>query len=487
MNFDFQEFWSIARNRYIVIGIIVVIIGMVAFVLTRPQPQAIIVQQPVTLTWWTAFEGRDTYDTIINDFKRIPGNDKITINVVKKDYGDGSQYYRQLLEDIAKNAGPDMFSIRNDDLPAYQQFMAPIQIFQGAELTQYKNDFVDLAVSDTIYRDEVYAITTYVENLQLYYNKNILAQAGISTPPKTWTELDRQLPLLNKRNPRNLNFSQSAISLGTGGLIGGNININRMEDILPMLIFQNGGQIYDPQTDSVQLGGSRNASDVNLGQSTNNNFDVGIDRDAPALKALTFFNSFADPNELNNRYSWNSESSNNIDAFVEGRLAYMIHYSYMKDIIDSRSQRLDYDVTELPQVDPNIKRTYGFFFMDGINRDLQTSTDPVKQNKYAAAQRFLYYLSQPAAQRAYAAKTRQPSAHRTVIAEQGQGDNFIRTFSRGSLYSRNYYKPKVDETEKIWRDMMFRIQFEAQPPDRSLAQAIREYNRLVAGGAKTRG
>jgi ABC-type glycerol-3-phosphate transport system substrate-binding protein len=479
------EFLLIRRNQYIVGGIIFVLLFGLVLALTNrgPAKQLAVVSEPVTLTWWKPFYGSDVYSEVINDFKKLPGNEQITINIVKKEYN--GEYYKNLIGDIARKAGPDIFTLRNDDLPAYKEYMTPISTISNASLAKYKQDFTDLAVRDTIDRDKVYAITTYIENLQLYYNKTILDQNSIPLPPKTWSELDLQLSKLNKRNVNSLNFDQSAISLGTGGRgLDGEPNINRLEDIIPMLLFQNGGQMYDYQSNQPVFGRNKNEKDVALGISTASSFklDDKTKETNPTYRSLKFYTDFASDGQ--SRYSWNTTSNNNIDAFVNGKLAYMLHYSYEADEIKQRNDRIQFDVAPLPQLDNGVKKTYGFFFMDGMNRELEF--DVKQKNKKTAAERFLTYLATKDAQIKFVAKTRLPGSRKDVIAEQVNSDDRIRIFAEGALYADNYYKPDVIATEKLWVDLVERVQYKNQPLSDSITQAVREYNALVQQGQKTR-
>lgn len=458
------------------------LITIVALALNRPAPKQTvdINNQKVTLVWWKPFYGSEVYGDIIKDFKAIPGNNNIDIQLVDKEYND--DYYKSLISDIARGAGPDIFTIRNDDLPAYKEFMTPLNIFSGDLLAKYKSDFVDLAVKDTIDKDKVYAITSYVENLQLYFNKNLLSQNGIALPARTWKEVEKHVPLLNKRNPNTQNFDISAISLGTGGRgLEGSPNINRHEDIIPMLLFQSGGQLYDSQSNKVVFGSSPNTIDQETGVSTTTGFGE-LDEESQAFRAVEFYTDFADL--TSSRYSWNTASPQNIDAFSEGKLAYMIHFSYMKDILQERNSRLPFDVAPLPQLDPEIKKTYGFFFMDGMNRKLET--DSSQALKKSAAEKFLYYLSLPESQRQFVANTKLPASRKDIVEEQLKSSDQIRVFADGSLYADNYYKPDVVKTEQIWTDMIERVQYEGQPLKESIEVAIQEYQLIVQKGPKLR-
>jgi multiple sugar transport system substrate-binding protein len=474
------EFLLIRRNQ-ILIGIVLVILVLTTIAVSQPKPKPKAVKkEPVTLSWWKPFYGKDVYDKIIDDFKKIPGNENISIDVISKKYDD--TYYSSLLSDMARNTGPDIFSIRNDDLPAYEEFLTPLTNITGSELNEYKQNFVDLVVKETIDLDKVYAVTSYVDNLQLYYNKNMLAQSGIALPPSTWADLDRQLPLLNKRSLNSSQFTQSAISLGVGGRAAeGSSNINRHEDILPLLIFQNGGQVYDSQSKKITFGLSKNKQDLNLNLITGSNFklDENDKQQNPTYRAVKFYTDFAD--QSSSRYSWNTSLDYNTDAFVNGKLAYILHYSYFGDEIKQSNDRLPFSIAPLPQLDSSVKKTFGFYFMDGINRALESNS-----TKKAAAEKFLKFLTTKEAQQQFAEKTKLPGARKEVINQQLNSDDTIRMFAAGSLYADNYYKPDVVATEKLWSDMIQRIQYSGQPLSESLSQAISQYTTIVQKGPRLR-
>ena len=478
---------SILLNRKVQIGIgivliIVLIIGIVSLTSGKPKKNTtgVSTAAPVTLTWWKPFYGKDVYTKIIEDFKKIPGNEGVAIDLVSKNYDDS--YYSTLIGDIARNAGPDIFSLHNDDLPAYKEFMTPLTNITGGELAEYKQNFVDLVVKETIDRDKVYAVSSYVDNLQLYYNKNILAQNSIALPPATWSELDKQLPALNKRSLNSATFTQSAISLGVGGRgLEGLSNVNRHEDILPMLILQDGGQIYDTKSEKILFGLSKNQKDLDIKLITGTNFsiDESDKQSNPTYKAIKFYTDFA--NQSSSRYSWNTTSDNNTDAFINGKLAYILQYSYFGDEIKQRNERLPFDISPLPQLDLTVKKTYGSYFMDGMNRSLESA--PAKKE---AAEKFLKYLTTKDVQEQFAGITKLPASRKDVIKTQLAGDNQTRMFAAGALYADNYYKPDVVACEKLWSDMIERVQYSGQPLSESISQAINQYSALVQKGPKLR-
>ncbi len=497
MSEDFKEL--LRTRKFWIIAVTVVLILSIAayFFFQRPEP-TVVDNTPVELTFWSLYPNAGYADTI-NKFQSLPGNAQVKVQFVPVAYGDGQDYYKKLVTDLARGVGPDVFMLRNDDLPAYKEFMTPMKNIPGFSdsklLADYKTNFVNLAVKDTVVTDQIYGITNHIQNLQLYYNQNLLEQAGIASPPQTWKDLDGQLGLLNKRNSTRLNFTQSGISLGTGtnknnGDLVKDTNINRFQDILPALLFQNGGQLFDSQTKAVVFGSDKNQKDVSTNNATTTNFNnQPLDENLPALQALKFYLSFSDTSS--NRYSWNEDSDNNVDAFLQGKLAYIIHYSYLQDEINQRNSRLRYGVSELPQLDLANKKTYGSFFMTGLNRAMERDVEKNPKSfasikKLQKSREFLYYLTTPDAQLKFATQTNLPSARRDILSQQISGDEKLRIFARGALYADSYYKPSVSGSEKIWADLIYRIRFNNESPSNSLRKAITEYSLLVSKGPDLR-
>lgn len=489
-----KELFANKKLMIIIVVVVVTILAVVAYFVFRPQPKAVVTTNvKVDLVWWDASGNNKAYKEIVDNFKALPGNQSVNIQIVNVDYDNGETYYQKLITDLAKNKGPDIFTIRGDELPAWKDYLSPItNVFSLTDtqiLADYKTNFTDLAVKSTIDRDKIYAVASYGDNLELYYNKNILRQAQIPLPPATWNELNGQLSSLNKRNLSN-DFDQSAVSLGTGlkiknGDVNMDSNVTNFQEILPTLILQSGGQIYDTQNDKPLLGAEKNDQDLKTGNVTQSSFSDTN----PSLSALNFYLSFSDPNST--RYSWNNNSKNNIEAFLEGKLAYILNYTDFQKTIESRNSRLDYGVSEIPQLDQQNKKTYGKFFMQAINRQLEF---PIEKNpkdasavaKLQKAREFLYYLSTSTAQEKFINQTGLASVYKPIIQKQLKGDERLKIFAAGNLFAENYYKPDIQRSEKLWGNLLYRIQYENMSVQESLGKAIQEYSLSVSNGAKIR-
>ena len=458
--------------------IIAMIFGLMALFAKPPEPGVVVDNTPITLKWRKLFYGQNDLNEVINGFKTKYPN--ITIELETVGPQEYPTYYSRLIKDFSLNNPPDIFSINNSDLPAMSQYMSPIDYYKGNNLANYMDSFTALPVRETMQLNKVYAITQYVDNIQMYYNTDILTQSGIAIPAKSWDEVVRHAKLINKRNTVG-EFLQSVISLGTAN------NVTRVKEILPILVMQQGGTIYDWQTQSVGLGQTRKVdfSGSNLAQQKAGSFVFDPnDRDNPTLDAVRFYTEFANP--LSSFYSWNRQGENSEDAFINGKTAYILHYSYFNDIIKARNPNLRFGVASMPQSNDSNKKTFGNYFMDGMGRHLTQpngTKDPNITRKRAAAEAFMVYLASKDAQKAFNARTQTPPARKDLIEDiKNQNENaYIRIFADGSLYADNYYRPRVG-SDQIWVKMIEDMQTKSLAVNEAISDAVNEYQRLIGLG-----
>jgi ABC-type glycerol-3-phosphate transport system substrate-binding protein len=481
------------RNVIIAAIVVVLIIAVVVLVVLNQKPAATKTAPIiVNLNWWNADGGSKVYQNILDDFKKIPGYENVNIKITDISYDEN--YNRKLLMEFARETAPDIFTLKSDTIPAWREFIAPItnlNTISNTNLIQnYRNDFVDIVNNDTIYRDQIYGITNSVDSLQLYYNEDILNQAGIALKPTNWKEMDEQLRKLNKRQ-NNTTFTQSGIALGTGlnknnGDIVRDTNLPYFQDILSMLMFQGGELIFDENTQKSTFNNPKNPKDITANRVTSQNFDIQ-NKNKPALDAIRFFASFSDPRD-NTRFSWSIDSNNAEEAFLQGKVAYMIHYRYFGDKIKEQNSRIKFGVADLPQVDSTQKRNYGTFYANVINKNLETENinSPNDTNafyEYQVAKNFMYYLSLSSTQeKILNLKGGVPAARKDLIEKQKLGDKTLSLFSLSNLYAKSYYKPSQKATDQIWGRMLYRYNYENIPLEKAVEEAKQEYEALIQRG-----
>ncbi len=396
----------------------------------------------VVLQFWDPFESTENFQNLIDGYQQKHPN--VQIVYTKKDI---TTYGQDLLNALASGTGPDVFSINNSWLPQYQDKVAPatstILSFKA-----YKDSFVDAAVNDFTVNQKVYGVPLYVDSLGLYYNKDILGTAGIATPPKTWSELATDVQKL-RRADRTGYFTLSGVAAGT------NANINRAVDILYLMMLQKGAMPYTADgtqptfAESIQ----KNGNTLN-----------------PGLEGFNFYTSFANPSSIN--YNWNARSDYSIDAFANGRLAFLYSYSYAADILRQKNPNLNFDVAPVPQ--PNLDDP-------AVNFSNYWGEVVSKQSKNSSvAWDFLKFLSSKDSLDKYYAKHKQPSSRKDLIALQIQ-DPDIGVFANANLTSKSFYRPDQAKIDNIFGQTIDSVILGGVSTQQALSQAEAQAAAIVAG------
>ncbi|MDP9295878.1 MAG: extracellular solute-binding protein [Actinomycetota bacterium] len=152
---------------------------------------------PTTLTMWVHFSGRELNDlnAIVDQFhQQYPW---ITVKTV------GAKNEQETLQAINSGSPPDVMSTQGPDQVA--QFCSS---HAWIDLNPYlKADGIDLAkiappaaTKYTSYQGIQCALPLESDAYGLYYNKDMFAKAGITSPPKTLTELVADAKLLTQYN-----------------------------------------------------------------------------------------------------------------------------------------------------------------------------------------------------------------------------------------------------------------------------------------------
>ncbi len=340
---------------------------------------------------------------------------------------------------------PDIFSIHNDWLPAFVDKTNPATSEQWA-YTNFKNDFVDVVVKDFTKDQKVYGTALSVDSLALYYNKDLLGTVSIATPARTWEQLSIQTQLLKRQDSKGY-FTRSGIAIGT------NSNVNRAVDVLSLFMLQQGVQSYSSDgtrpvfADSAQKNGNYTT---------------------PGLQALRFYTSFANPVSPN--YNWNAKSDYSIDAFANGRAAYLFGYSYLRNTIINKAPNLNFDVAEVPQ--PNLddpKVNFANYWGYVVS----------KQSKFPDyAWDFLKQATSKDSLNKYYAQTKVPSSRRDLIEFQA-ADPDIGVFASSNLTAKSFYKPDQVRFDNLFGQMIDNIILKGFSEDDALQQAEAQAATLI--------
>jgi len=398
--------------------------------------------QRVVLNFWDPFESLQNLQPLITAYEQKYPN--VQVVYTQKDI---TTYPQDLINALASGSGPDIFAINNSWLPEYMDKItsAPAAAFT---YTDYKNAFVDVAVNDFTQNQKVYAAPLYVDSLGLYYNKDILGSVGIATPPKTWAELASDVQKIKRADGTGY-FTLSGLAAGT------NANVNRAVDILYLMMLQKGAVPYSADGTQPQFGQS-------VQQSGNSS--------TPGLDGLNFYTSFANPASPN--YNYNARSDYSIDAFANGRAAFLYSYSYTAATLKQKNPNLNFDVAAVPQPDLNNPSVnFANYWGEAVSKQSKSPN---------TAWNFLQFLTSKDSLDKYYAKDKQPSSRRDLIGLQIQ-DPDIGVFANANLTAKSFYKPDQAKIDNIFGQMIDDVILNGVKPEQALQQAMQKAQTLSVG------
>jgi len=412
----------------------------------------------VDLEIWGFNDDSDTFEDFINEYKRInPHVGDIKYRKLMVD-----TYRKELLDALAAGNGPDIFLIQNTWLPGFSDKLVPAPqtlITEGA----VKSEFVDVVANDFIdEQKDVYALPLTVGSLALFYNKDMLNAAGITTPPKTWNEfvdIAKKMTIVDESG----NIVRSGAAFGTAS------NVNRAVDILMMLMLQNDVAMTDDAKSSARFDQGTVLADGSVGSSGEN--------------ALQFYTQFAKGGLSS--YTWNSRMHYSIDAFYEGNLAMMINYPWHVETIKSKNAKMNFGVAQVPQLNLANPSNYANYWGYAVSKNKiayasdssgqAQKTQLPNELRVHESWEFIKFLTMknngtfkltnavtkaagdfpvamdPATE--YTKNTAQPGARRDIIETQ-KNDPVLGPFAYGNLIAKSWYQVDPVQIEGIFADMI---------------------------------
>lgn len=380
--------------------------------------------KPITLTYWRVWDDQDAFDQVIADYQAIHPN--ISISYRKFKY---EEFERELLNALAEDRGPDIFSIPQTWLKEYQSKISPMpeQIKIGyvvektyfaikkekvvevrtektPTLRQIKEKYVDTVFSDVVLENQIYGLPLSLETLVMFYNKDILNQAGIAKLPVYWTDFQEAVIKTTKFETED-KIIQSGTALGTG------FNIERVFDIISVLMIQNGAQMADAKGQPTFF------------KSTT----IGSKQVNPGLIAMRFYADFATP--VKTVYSWNNAMSNSLEAFLAGKVGFFFGYNYHLEQIRSRS-RVNFGVAPIPQIPGNPIKNYANYWVETVSK---------KSKHPNEAWDFLIFITKQEENAKFLSATKHPAAQKALLENQVEDEDLNASASQ-ALTAVTWYK-----------------------------------------------
>lgn len=267
-------------------------------------------------------------------------------------------YQQQVAASLPAGQGPDVIQLFYGWLPTWQRagYLEPLpeQYFDTAELD---SEFVPMAQAGKI-GGEYYGLPTAVRSLALFYNADMLREAGYDSPPATWSEfIEIGQALTERRGPR---FTQVGYGFAPTG--------QDHHLVREVLTRQFGTQPYSDDLTEVLY-------------------------DSPeGLAAFEFYTSWATEHEIgvtsfvpgNNGYRNGFIQLENIAMIIDG--------SFAIGSVQNGAQ-FDWRVAELPVLEEGgVQANFGSYWMNGL-----TPNAFEDERKLEAAAKFLDFVTRPEA------------------------------------------------------------------------------------------
>src|SRR3989344_1564334 len=269
---------------------IFIIIGVGAFSLYRGSSA-----NSVAMTVWGDIAAHD-FNLLLNTTTFI--QDKtFSVNYIEK---RTDTIEAEFTEALAEGTGPDLIIITNDKFWRNKSKLLVIPYASVSERS-FKTIFVEegeLFLTET----GVYALPLSVDPLVLYYNRDLLSNAGQARPIEYWDEIYEASFDLSKKDAAG-NLISSVLALGEAK------NIANAKDILSLLLLQAGTPI------TAFVG-------QDLQSQIFNSFNLPV---SPAVSALDFYTQFSNPTKT--YYSWNRSLIDAQTHFASGDSAYYLGFA----------------------------------------------------------------------------------------------------------------------------------------------------------------
>ncbi len=148
-----------------------------------------------TLRFWTIGREGEVVNQLLPEFERAHPGVHVEIQQIPL-----TAAHEKLLTAFAGDALPDICQVGNTWIPEFAALGAlePLQpLVDASSVLQPKDYFAGIWDTNVI-GGSLFGIPWYVDTRLLFYRKDLLAQAGFATPPRTWDEWRTAMAAIKK-------------------------------------------------------------------------------------------------------------------------------------------------------------------------------------------------------------------------------------------------------------------------------------------------
>lgn len=422
---------NFTKNQTIIIGGAILVILILALSVAIPAFKDTSTDNSkitAKLTVWGISNSPRDMDPIIAGFNSIFPK----VAVQYKNFSNFQDYQQTLLNALASTLGPDIFVIRNTDLPGMINKIVPATQERFA-INRLINTFPQVVRQDFVQQNSTYALPLSIDTIALFYNKNLLDQAAVPVPT-TWEEFVNIIPRLTSFDGSR-KITRSGAAIGSSGK-----SVTEAPSILELLMLQNGINMVSPDFTSARFASS-------------------ID----GANALKFYTQFSDTREKT--YTWNDSFLSDMDAFAQEKTAMFFGYASAIPNIKQRNTFLNFAVAPIPQLQnaPVVNKVaYPKYYGLAVS----------KQSKIQSiAWEFILQLAEnQGAVEQYLSATREPPALRSLAIKQ-QDDLELGAFARQTLIAKSWPQVDTDTISAIFSKAIEDVNTNAMIPRDALQKA----------------
>lgn len=370
--------------------------------------------KPFTLSYWRVFDDVDVLRPALQKYQALHPN----IHIDYRKF-TSTEYENELLEALAEDKGPDVMSLHHTWLTRWQPRLFPVpnvlnvtyqevqgtlkketvtvlKQIPGMTVKKLAADFLPVVSQDVILLTEqadpraplvprVYGLPLSMDTMVLFYNRDMLNEAGIASPATDWKSFQDQVKLITRLDETGA-IIRSAAALGTAD------NVDRASDIVSLLMMQNGAPMSSE-----------------AGTATFDKYppELAGRQYPPGAEALIFYTDFANPTK--EVYTWNDKMPTAFEAFVTGKTAYFFGYSYHLPIIRRSNPKLNFAITTFPQIANNPPVNNANYWVEAVSN---------KSDHPEQAWEFLQFITAAEQTESFLNATRRPTALNALVSKQ---------------------------------------------------------------------
>lgn len=329
-----------------------------------------------------------------------------------------AEFTTSFTEALAVNRAPDLVLMPHEFLRSQEEKLRIIP-FETFSRRNYLDTFVSAG--------DVYLVPTgsfgfpiLVDPIVMFYNRDLLNAARITTPPSVWEQFFGYASRVSKINA-DFTLDQSFVAMGTYN------TITYARQLLSTLFIQAGTPIVSDASGEVR---SVLAQTGSSGQQP------------AAAGALRFYTEFADP--LKDAYSWSDGMGTDREAFLNGDLALYFAPASEGKRLAAANPLLDFDVARVPQPETaNTSVTYATVYALSVPR-LAPNPEGALEAAFALVNidnaQFLADVVDTA------------PARRDLLVEQD--DPFLEVYYQSALIGQPWLSPQPREIDAVFSAMV---------------------------------